>query len=208
MFTSMKLRTLILSIVVLLACGTVGVFAYSNSIKVRNPATDTISAGTITRPEGVTAIPVPRLAPPDSVAFTAKSVGASIKSPDGRAVAQLRTAPRTLSQSVAADFPAGPATSAGEFAFTVLSSIRYTGSGHTVLVTTARPSAAAARETLSLGNKIVQLGDGSTAYALTKMSGSTPNQLAWVKGDLIITIASDLPIDTLKPLADTVIISQ
>jgi hypothetical protein len=189
--------------IVALALGAGVVSAFSRFIKVRNPDVSADAGGPAT-----TAIAIPRLAPPDNVPYLAHGGSQPVKAPDGRPVAQLASTPPNLAQAVAVNFPDGPADAAGEVAFRVLSSIRYTGSGHTVLVTTARPSAAALQETISLGNQTVRMSDGSTGYIGTGMPGNLSNQLAWVKDDLIITLASDLPIDNLKQLAASIILQQ
>ncbi len=75
-------------------------------------------------------------------------------------------------------------------------------------MTTARPSPEAARESWVLGDETIQLADGSLAWVSTDKPGETPNRLVIVKDDLIITVASDLPIETIQELASQIVVKS
>jgi len=92
-------------------------------------------------------------------------------------------------------------------AFTVLSSLEYTlGNKQHVLVTTARPSAAATQRALSLGNDAVPLPNGVTGWLTTGISGQEPNQIAFAQDGLIVTLAGDVPVGLLRGLAAQVVV--
>lgn len=93
--------------------------------------------------------------------------------------------------------------------FEILTSVRYSGNGHELIITTARPSEAAAKQALILGDRAVQLGDGSEAWISNdrRPFPDTPNEVVLVRDGLIITIASDLSLDELTGLATGVVVS-
>lgn len=151
----------------------------------------------------------PLLAPPGASNYINQQTNAAVFAPDGRPVAQLNATPVELAQAIAVDFPEDrPERNTTTISYAILASLRYTGGGHTVLVTTARPSPAAAKRPTALGNETIQLNDGSAAWATTGIPGDMPNQVVFVQGDLIITVAGDLPIGTLKDLAAKVVIKS
>ncbi|HET8625923.1 MAG TPA: hypothetical protein VFL91_00785 [Thermomicrobiales bacterium] len=88
---------------------------------------------------------------------------------------------------------------ANEVSFSNLASVRYTVAGHDVLVTTFRPSLAASERLLVLGQRTVQLTNGATAWVTSGLiptyPGGPTNQVVQVRGDLLITVASDLAPD-------------
>ncbi len=90
----------------------------------------------------------------------------------------------------------------------LLASIQYAGNGRKVFVSVARPTPAAAGQPMLLGERTVQLPNGTTAWTTTNMGGAAPNQVAWTDGDLIIAVAGDVSIDRLKGLATTVVVSR
>ncbi len=168
----------------------------SGFINVRDPETA----------KGPVIVP-PLLAPPGQAGYISQQTGSVITAPDGRPVAQLAAPPVDLAQGIAVNLPnSNPMQNAATVSYAILASVRYTGNGHIVLVTTARPSLAAAQQPSVLGDQTVKLDDGSTAWGATGIPGDTPNQLVLVRGDLIITIAGDLPINSLKVLAAQVVI--
>src|SRR5690242_8446355 len=83
-----------------------------------------------------------------------------ITTPDGRSVAQLAHPPGELTQSLAVTIPAKgnedkdapQPPSIDGFAWRVLASIKYSGNGQTVYVTTVRPSPSLRSKTLLLGD--------------------------------------------------------
>jgi len=142
---------------------------------------------------------VPPLVPPSTEAYTPYAAGSPIAAADSRPVAQL--APGAVGAQPAATFFPILRPPVSEISYTILASVQYTVNGHLVFVTTARPSPAAAQRQLGLGNEKVQLADGTTAWVATGIPSGQPNQVVTMRNGLIITVASDLPIDTLKDLA-------
>lgn len=153
------------------------------------------------------AIVPPLLAPPDQAGYSDQKTGTVITAPDRRPIAQLGVPPAEFSQAISVNLPKSQdSPSASTVSYTVLASVRYRGNGHTVLVTTANASPAAAQQPTIFGNQTIKLHDGSTAWVSTNIPGDTPNQLVYLRGDLIITIASDLSVNMLKDLAAQIVV--
>lgn len=190
--------------IILIAIGAVTAVAATRGINVQNPETPiaTTRAGTI---------PAAAYVPPVFVPLGTRSsapqqVGSTIAAPDNRPVAQFATPPPGL-QTVTAEFPAPSApASASQISYSIIASVRATINGHAVLVTTTRPSAAAAQQATSLGNRTVKLANGTTAWATDGTPGGLPNRVVWVEDDFIITVASDLPTGEIENLATKVIV--
>ncbi len=191
-----KHRLLILLVfVIVLFVGATAAFA-SGFLNVLNPETA----------KGPAIVP-PLLAPPGQAGYANQPAGEGIIAPDHRPVAQLLAPPADLAQSLAVNFPDGPSeASSATISYSILASVRYGGNGHTLLVTTARPSRAAAQQPTVLGNQTIKLRDGTTAWVTTGIPTDTPNQVVFLRDDLIITVAGDLPISSLAELAEQVII--
>lgn len=167
----------------------------------------------VQHPEERSAAPVPPLlAPPGSEGYEqlpTNAVDISKSVPDDRPVAYLAQQPSGLTQAMAVNFPdIIDWSSPDSVEFSVLASVRYSGSGHIVLVTTARPSPEAARLPWVLGDGTIQLADGSSAWVSTNQPGETPNRLVMLRDDLIITVASDLPIETVQELVSQIVVKQ
>ena len=193
MYTKTRYFSLFTITMILLTVGVAGVGA-SVLFNISNPESAKLPA-----------IVPPLLAPPGQTDYLQQDA-ARIIAPDNRPIAQFAKPPADLSQSIAVNLPDVQPAQSGVVSYAILASIQYRGNGHTTLVTTARPSPAAAKQAMALGNQTIQLADGSTAWATTGMFGDAPNQVVFVRSDLIITIAGDLPIDTLKDLARLVTI--
>ncbi len=194
MSTKRKLSGL-LAIAVLLLVSTTAAFA-SGFLNVLNPETA----------KGPAIVP-PLLAPPGQAGYANQPAGEGIIAPDHRPVAQLLAPPADLSQSLAVNFPNGPSeASSAMISYSILASVRYGGNGHTLLVTTARPSRAAAQQPTVLGNQTIKLPEGTTAWVTTGIPGDTPNQVVFLRNDLIITVAGDLPVSSLAEFAEQVIV--
>ena len=145
-----------------------------------------------------------------------QTTSSSIRAVDGRRVAQLVSVPTKFSQSVSTAFPPCPGarpsapipehpSSLAGVSFQVLGVVRYQGSGGIVLVSAARPSAAALQRTLDLGAASGSLPDGSKVY--TETGFSPLHQVRWMKDGLIITVGSDdLSSDELQALAASVVV--
>lgn len=145
---------------------------------------------------------VPRLLPPEREVYTPYAAGGPITASDGRSIAQLTPG---AAQPLSTFFPVLQAP-ISRIAYTILGSIQYTVRGHIVFVTTARPSVDAAQHQLGLGNQAAQLTNGATAWVSTGIASGPPSQVVYMKGDLIITVAGDLPVDDLKALAAQVVV--
>lgn len=148
---------------------------------------------------------LPPLIPPTLEEYVKQPLNVPITARDRRPVGKLVNPPGKLAQEIYVNLPPDTKTFEPDVvAFKVRSSVRYVGNGHIVVVTTAVPSPAAAKLLTNLGNQEVQLPNGSTAFATDGLSTDTPNRLVFKRGNLIITVASDLPIDQIKGLAANV----
>lgn len=183
-------------IVVVVGASTVGAASRINAI---NPETGRGS-------QPVYHQAAPRLAPPGSAGYVPQQAGKPVAAPDGRPVAQLDVVPANL-QNVTVSLPT-PLTPppAAHVAYQILASVRYEGAAHSVLVTTTRPTAAAAQQPTVFGSYTTQLANGTTAWARLNMPHREPNQVVFLHNDLIITVASDLSINDIKALAAQVVI--
>jgi hypothetical protein len=129
-----------------------------------------------------------------------------LSAPDGRPIARLETLPAGL-PNVGLNLPNAAEPGADQIAYVVLTSVRYTGpSGGRVVVTTAKPSAAASSLSAVFGDKTVTLADGTTAYVKVGLPGENPNRVVQVRDGLIITVAGTLPADRLQELMTQVIV--
>ncbi len=195
-----RLRGLIaaLGILLILITATAAASA-SGTLNVRDPE----------RPRAAGEAPplaAPMLRPPPSVTYTPQALSQPATHPDGRPIAQLVAVPVDM-QDTAIFLPTTLRTpGAGEVSFAILASIRYSGNGHSLYVSTIRPSAGAAQSALGLGNETVRLADGATAWATTGLAGDAPNRVATVRDGVIVSIEGDLSMDTLKTLLTTAVI--
>lgn len=150
-------------------------------------------------------IAAPILLPPDDTIYSEWSRPLPVTSDDTRPVAQFAQIPATVGQDIAVDFPQHqPPDESISIWFEILASVRYTGNGHVIHITTSRPSPATANTLMGFGNRTVTLGGGDKAWVNAGLPGKVPNQLVMLKGDLIITIAGDLSTDDLQTLATAV----
>ncbi len=159
----------------------------------------------VQRPEA----PPPLLAPPDSVSYEQQSSSdALIVADDGRLIAQLRQPPAEFDESIGVYLPEmKPWEDPEAEAYAVLASVRYVGSGGTILVTTAQPSPGALRLMAAPGERAIQLG-GTEAWLSTDMGGDFPNRTLFIQEDLIVTVAGDLPPETLQELSAQVVLGR
>lgn len=98
-------------------------------------------------------------------------------------------------------------TPPGQRADILISSVRYRGSGHTIYVNTSTLSPAEAK--IRGFSENTKLADGTPAYTPTAITGvSTPNCVVFVRGKVYVTIASDLPMEQIKSLATTVVLTK
>lgn len=166
--------------------------------------------------------------PSGAVSYVVLPPGGNITGRLGLSAAQLIDPPAELAQEVAVMVPEAklkdpkgkvissePPVPPNAIAYEFISSTRYRGNGHTIFVTTARMSPAAAKLKHSFG-KPDKLADG-TAVGITVAceslpsdslegdscveSSPTPNRVVFMRGNLIVTVASDLPIEQVKSLA-------
>jgi len=177
------------------------------------PALAGSQSGNVIDPEaaakpGALVPPAPVLIPPDIEHYSPQRSGTTITGPDKRPVAQLAKPPADLAASLEAFLPLIQPLNPGISAHTILASVRYTGSGHILIVTTSRRSAASAQQAELLGTQTIFLTNGTKAWATAGLPFKTPNEVVFLHGDLIITIAGDLSVDKLQQLAGDITISQ
>jgi hypothetical protein len=181
-----------------LSLGAMAAFS-SQPIKFHNPQVGgSGAAGSVPGP--------PLLAPPENeIRYEQQPAHQAVTKPDQRPVAQLIASPDEANETIEAFFPSLQSIPENVVAYTILSSIRYHGKGnHTILVTTAQPSKKATQEYVVYGEETLDLGNGRIGWKSSTGHSNMPNQIVFLEGDLIITIASDLPISTLKKLVPSI----
>jgi len=136
--------------------------------------------------------------------YTNLPAAAKIPNPDNRPIARLSDIPDFV-QNTAALIPKNLPNLKDRdvVSYQITSSVRYTGNNRTVLVTTARPSAATINRQISFG-ETSKLADGSIVQVRTNVRGNTPNAVVLTRNNLVITIASDLPLEDVKNLARSI----
>jgi hypothetical protein len=146
--------------------------------------------------------------------------GQKISGLDGDLAAQLTSPPAELAQQISVWSPPSPPPNAepdppDAIAFEFVSSVRYQGSGGTVVITTLRPNANAAnvkilsRKEDKLGNgkavNIVEdckkLAKGAEPESCASPDSPTPNQVIFIQQGLIVSVESSLSIPEVKKLA-------
>jgi hypothetical protein len=140
----------------------------------------------------------PAIIPPQPAAPVLNSAPQRAANGD-RPVAQLLPPPDGL-QAVAfsLDDPAsGQENSGGAYRS---ATGRYTINDHVVLLTTLYADA----DGSSLGTRQMRLADGTAAWATPAAGPFSPNQIAFARDGLLITLTGDLPLDDLATLATRV----
>jgi hypothetical protein len=152
------------------------------------------------------AITVP---PPGLVAYTAVHEG-EITSPDGRPVAMLNDNSARLFEEISVYFSDNNTTSVDSqpeaITFLILSSVKYSVNNNDTLVTTTQPSHAISTRSVLLGAREVELSNGVTAWATEFTHDEFPNRVIFLDDNLLITVASVLPIEEVQRLATDVIV--
>ena len=185
-----------------------GILAFSGVLALR---ANHLVSGQSAHPPPMMGGPPPLQLPPGT-AYTTALLGTKVVNPTGRPVAQLAAVPADLSQGVATQInthagqPGDPTDAPGVVAYQLLSSIRYTGSTNVVYVTTARASHGAEAQGMRLGNQIVALSDGSTAYA--SVLPGNDKQIVWSKDGVLISVIGDVSADELTKLASGVVLAK
>jgi hypothetical protein len=150
--------------------------------------------------------------------YTILAPGQKINGRLGIPAAQLVDLPAELAQEVAFWVAPKNAEPVAEdaIAYEFISSLRYRGNGHTIYVTRTRLTSAAGQLKHQLGKPgnaggmqvgISSVCDGSASSqteGLSCVDSPTPNQVAFMKGNQIITVASDLPVEQVKSLISKV----
>lgn len=152
---------------------------------------------------------MPLLVSPDFEAYTRLPPGSiDISAPAGVPLAHIPDLSADLREAVSVKFPgSGDWWESDEVVgFAVLSSVRYAGSGHVVVVSISKPTPAALREQFVAGDRTVTLADGSRGWLTTGRPDGLTNAVAFLKNDLIITVASDLSPERVVELASKVVI--
>lgn len=176
--------------------------------------------------------PVGVLLPPPDAQYVVLPAGGKITGRLGLPAAQLIDPPAELAQEVAVWVPkpipkdeaAPPSIPADRVSYQIISSVRYKGNGNTIFVTTARPSPGAAKLKLDFGkpDKLADNTEVGITVACESLPPETtegfsctpagsfppPNQVKFMRGKLIINVASDLPIEQVKDLAKNAILKN
>lgn len=162
------------------------------------------------RDEGVS-IPVgPLLPPPGTYTFAAATP--PIASPDGEPLAQFAHVPESLSSFVGAAFPpfnrpkrtpTSLLSPLERISYRMMGLVQYRGEEGEVVIETSRPSPAALKKELVLGNPAGALPDG------TPLATIAGNMLRWRRGELIIDVhdmSSRMSRERLQDLAADVVL--
>lgn len=201
MYVKLKLLILLVIMVSLLTVGTV-VMA-SGIMRPINPSdpSDAVQPGNVL-------IAAPITLPPSIVTYKESPRGV-IEVPGDRSVAMLGDVSAKFAESVSvfySDLNLGSADLSNEIVLTILSSIKYTSTRGDILVTTTKPSVAAAAKSLYLGEREIKLANGMTAWVTAYTHGEFPNRVLFIDSDLIITVASNLSIGDVQNYAAEVVV--
>lgn len=159
---------------------------------------------------------LPEIPPSDVVEYIV--LRAKITGRLGLPAAQLADIPAELAQEIGVWVPPKniEPLRPDEIGTEFISVVRYKGSGYTIYVSTARftPGAAKLKHTFGKEDKLT---DGTTVGFTVSCESmtpaqheagyacwpgtDTPNRVVFMRGNKIITVASDLPIDQVKSLA-------
>lgn len=150
--------------------------------------------------------PLPILIPADDEGYILQQAGKPIVAPDGRQVAKLINIPAELSQSVEVRLPKLVALDEAQVGFALTSIVRYKGNGHSLYVTMTKPTNAALTKNLGLGSQEVVLANGEKWWYSGNIPGAVSGQFITRRGNLLITLASDLSMDKLQALAENLIV--
>ena len=150
-------------------------------------------------PAGATAMPAQPLG---ANAAIVPPVGANATTTAQRPIAQLIPPPDDL-QSATFTLDENAMKTSPPRGVAPLATARYTTAEH-VIVTTAAASTGGAP--LPLGAQRIALTDGTPAWVTIGLTNSAPNEVALVRDGLIVTVASDLPVEMLAALAADVVI--
>ncbi len=165
------------------------------------------SAFTIEDPKDMVLVGTINLPPADAVYMNLES-GKVV--PQGEfPIAVFRETADSSAQPVAAFFPdlsKGTGVAPDEIGFTIVACVRYATENGDIYLTTTIPSPLAAQKNLVMGSQEIHLMDGKAAWLNRLDKGDLPNRLLFVDGELIMTIASKLPIDQIESIATNVII--
>ena len=145
--------------------------------------------------------------PPPSTAYVETSVD-SVPIPNDRPIALLNSGAAEFAESSSTFLPDLNQRSEyepAEVRITILSSVKYTSAEQEIIVTVAKPSAAASSRMMYLGERELELANGAQAW-VTETDNSKdqyPNRILFLHNDLIITVAgtSALSIEQLASVA-------
>jgi hypothetical protein len=162
----------------------------------------------IVNPQSVVNEPVlvpPPFLPSDGEPFQ-DTRGSAITSNDGRKIAQIETWSKTGFEEVAVSLPDIETFDDKDIAYQIIATVRYQKQENIIIVTTTQPSEQALQEEVVLGEEAVTLANGQIAWTSQKIPGDTPNQIVWTSDELIITVASNLPLAEFMEYADLVVL--
>ncbi|NOK63387.1 MAG: hypothetical protein GFH27_549347n58 [Chloroflexi bacterium AL-W] len=149
--------------------------------------------------------PPPLLAPPDPSGYTKQPVdNPNLTVSDGPRVQLNSAVSDRYFEAESYQIDSKPEIAADEEWYSILNSVIYTASDHTLLVSVTQPSKAALAEARPLGDKEIRLGSGSLAWVSTDMGGEFPTRVIFFEDDLIITVASQLPLDNVQEIANNI----
>ncbi|NJN53844.1 MAG: hypothetical protein HC804_03245 [Anaerolineae bacterium] len=152
---------------------------------------------------------VPLLLPPSRELYTVISREEGILPMDGRPIAILADSEDKI-ERVSVYLPElFDSSEQNEVSFQIVASVLYMIDGFEFVVSTSRPSPDAANYLLGLGNNMIKLNNGAEGWMITNIaSKDTPNRVVFVEDDLIITIASNVPLNQLEEIAGAVIVER
>lgn len=153
------------------------------------PMINVVEPETVNSLDGVSP-PPPLLLPPDDAGYVEQDPVSAARSA-GRTIAHLPEAPVDAVTTEVRLLPQEPWESPESHEYAVKSVVRYSGDGSTTVVSLAVPSPAAQRNKTVYGNKTITLSSGEKAFIDVDRNGVLPRSLTIIRGNHIITIATD-----------------
>lgn len=149
---------------------------------------------------------VPLIPPSEAIEYAVIPSDERITGRLGSPAARLVNVPSELNE-IAVWTPTGAesssSTNPNDIAFKLISSVRYKGAGKELVIATYQLSPAAARLRRDTRGLDDNLPDGTPARVAVVEQGDYPNRVVFERGNSIIVVGGNLPIEEIKQLAAT-----
>lgn len=124
-----------------------------------------------------------------------------------RPVARIAFPPPELGTAPMLSLPASQGWESDDaIGFEIHSALRYRGPDHEAILTVASPSPGARARGYHFGDLETRAPDGSRRWLLSDYPDRLPHAVVTQQGEWLVTLASDLPVAALEPLADQVVL--